>query len=87
MYPSSLTVWSTEISELITSPLTLSIKLAGTNALLSWSGSVAGYHVQSTPSLSPTNWTLVAQTPTLSNGQYTVSVPATGIEKLFRLIK
>jgi hypothetical protein len=88
MYPSGTTAWSTQISELITGPLKLGIQLSGTNATLKWSGSVSGYQLESSTTLSSTNWTPVAQSVVLTNNQYSVSVPATNaLSVFFRLRK
>jgi hypothetical protein len=87
MYPASSTAWATQITELITSQDNLEIALVWTNAVISWPGSAAGFQLQSCPSLSSTNWILVPQTPTLTNGQFTISLPVTNNSCFFRLVK
>jgi len=87
MYPSSTTAWSTEITELIVSPLRLSITRSGPNVIVSWPASAAGYQLYSTSSLSPASWTLVAQSPTPSGDQLTVTLPASSAAQFFRLLK
>jgi len=88
MYPSSKTAWSTQITELIAAPLVVSISRSATNIILSWPGTAGGYQLQSTLKLPTTNWTsLTGQTPTLTNNQYIVSLPATNRAQFFRLTK
>ena len=86
MVPSSRTAYSTQITELITGPLKLAITRAGTNVVLSWSGSVAGYQLQSTPSLAPATWT-GAGSATLANNSYSLTLPASATRTFFRLKK
>jgi hypothetical protein len=87
MYPSSSTAWSTEVTELIATPVTLSISISGANVLLSWPAAASSYQLQSTTSLSSPAWTPVTQTPTPNNDQLTVSLAATGAAQFFRLVK
>ncbi|HWX19656.1 MAG TPA: hypothetical protein VN578_07090 [Candidatus Binatia bacterium] len=86
-YPSSQTAWSTQITELITSPLVLALNLSGTNAVLSWSASAAGFQLQSTPSLVPANWTPVPQPAVLTGNQYSVALPMARAAAFFQLVK
>jgi len=86
-YPASSTAWSTQITELITGPLVLTSKTVGTNLQFSWSGSVAGYQLQTTSTLEPSNWLPVSQAATLTSGQYSVLIPAPATPAFFRLIK
>jgi len=87
MFPSSSTGWSTQISELITTPVLLSIHTSSTNIVLTWPLAAFGYQLQSSPSLSPANWTLVPQVPATNNSQLTLSLGATNVSRLFRLKK
>jgi hypothetical protein len=85
MYPSGSDVWSTQITELITTPqILLSINPAGTNVVLSWPN-VPGYHVQSTANLSPTSWANVTQTPVTNIDHIAVTVPISASRQFFRL--
>jgi hypothetical protein len=85
MYPSGSDVWSTQITELITTPqVLLSIDRIGTNAVLSWP-IAPGYHLQSTTSLSPTSWSNVSQTPVTNVDHLVVTLPISGSGQYFRL--
>lgn len=64
----------------IATPPVLSITAAGTNAILSWPPDFAGYNLQSATNLNPPiTWDALA-------GQYSVTNPATGREKFYRLM-
>jgi hypothetical protein len=90
MYPSDAAnpdVWSTQITELLTStaPL-LAISPSGTNVMISWTSLASNFQLQSTASLaSPVIWSNVPQ-PTLTNaGQAFVLAPVSGGNQFFRL--
>jgi hypothetical protein len=88
MFPSSKTAWSTQLTELIATPLLLSLTKSATNIVLSWPGAAAGYQLQSTLKLPPTNWSQVTTpAPQLTNNLYMVSLPATNRTRFFRLTK
>ena len=87
LYPANSSVWATQITELITTQVQLSIAAAGTNVLISWPAAAASFQLQSATSLSDTNWPTVAQPPVLSNGQFSVSLPAIADSCLFRLFR
>jgi hypothetical protein len=85
MYPSDSDVWSTQITELITSPqVLLSINPVGTNVVLSWPN-VPGYHLQSTTNLSPTSWSNVTQTPLTNSDHLVLTMPISAGNQFFRL--
>jgi hypothetical protein len=63
----------------------LSIKLAGTNAIVSWPLNVTGFTLQETPSLTAPNWTLTPHKIVDTATEHTVTVPTVGIIKCFRL--
>jgi len=85
MYPSGSDVWSTQITELITSPqVLLSINRTGTNVALSWP-IAPGYHLQSTTNLSPTSWSNVTQTPLTNSDHLVVTLPISASNQFFRL--
>jgi len=65
----------------------LNIALSGGSVLLSWSNTVPGFVLQSTPSLSPTTWNPVAQ-PVVVNGTLNSLSDTLGSGPLFyRLVK
>jgi hypothetical protein len=80
-------VWSTQITELITTPqLLLGIKPVGTNVLISWPTGFPGYHLQFATNLATlTVWSNVTQTLATNGNQVSVSVTASGVRKFFRL--
>jgi len=83
-------VWSTEITELLTSqPLPLlGIAVAGTNVLVSWPGSANGFQLQAAVSLTPAAaWTNVVQTLSTNGGIISALVPVSGHQQFFRLQK
>jgi hypothetical protein len=63
----------------------LRIKLVGTNAIVSWPLNVTGFTVQETPSLTAPNWTSTPHKVVDTATEHTVTVPAAGIIKSFRL--
>jgi uncharacterized repeat protein (TIGR03803 family) len=68
----------------------LTIVPSGTNVILSWPISYAGYYLQETANLSsPTNWNSVADTnvPVIINGQMRVTRPMLGPQWSYRLRK
>jgi hypothetical protein len=68
----------------IASPV-LTIRAAGSGAILSWVDSATGFTLQQNPDLSPSTWTDVTS-GTLANGTNQVAVPATAGRHFFRLI-
>ena len=81
-------VWSTRITELITSRLLprLSIALAGTNVLVAWPSSTTGFQLQSATNLDvPVAWSGVTQTRSTNGATISVLVPASGSQQYFRL--
>jgi hypothetical protein len=91
MYPSDAAnpdVWSTQITELITTtaPPLLSISPSGTNVMVSWSSSATGYQLQSAASLAPpVNWSNVSLATNTNAGQAFVLAPVSGGSQFFRL--
>lgn len=87
LYPSSTSAWSTELSELILAPLTLTISPAGTNVLVCWPASVASYQLQFSTTLAPANWmTVTGPGPVVTNNQWCVTLPSGSGTTFFRLI-
>jgi hypothetical protein len=67
-------------------PPSLQIQLAGTNVVLAWPLSGAGYVLQSTDKLTPTtSWTTVTNVPVIVNFQYTVTNQISGAARFYRL--
>jgi hypothetical protein len=88
MYASGPSTWSTQISELVTAPLDLSLSTSGTNVLAAWPTAAGGFQLQSTPGLSAGNvWSPVPQTPATNGNSVSVLVPALGNQQFFRLIQ
>lgn len=76
--------WSLTIT---TTPVLLSITKQQTNAVLSWTNAVAGYTLQSTPSLSSPAWTNINIAPVVVSGFYTVTNAITNSTLFYRLAK
>ena len=70
------------------SPVKLSFTRTGTNAVVSWPASPAGFILQSSSSLSaPIDWQNVAEQSFLSNAANTVTLPASSTMQFFRLFR
>jgi hypothetical protein len=65
----------------------LKIKLVGTNAVVSWPLSVAGFSLQETTNLKSGPWSTTPQSVVDTATEHTVTVPAQGVVKVFRLKK
>jgi hypothetical protein len=63
----------------------LKIKLVGANAVLSWPLNTSGFFLQETSSLSVPVWTSTPQRVVNTATEHTVTVPAGGLMKCFRL--
>jgi hypothetical protein len=89
MYASDSDVWSTQITELITTPaVLLALKRSGTNMMLSWPNGVGSYQLQSATNLvTLPAWSNVAQPAVTNAGQVSVLVPVSTARKFFRLHK
>ena len=86
MVPTSATVWTTRITELITGPLELTIASAGTSVILSWPTGAGLFHLESTPQLDPVaTWFPVPEGPVTNAGRISVTVPLAGQTDFFRL--
>jgi hypothetical protein len=86
-FPSDTNVWSTQITELITTlQLKLSIRQVGTNAMLSWPSGPWSYQLLSATNLMPpVAWSNVTQPQVTNATQVTVSVPISPSRQFFRL--
>ena len=70
------------------SPVTVSIGRNGTNVIVSWSASPAGFTLQAALSLTvPITWRDIATTSVLSNAMNTVTLPASNSMQFFRLFR
>jgi len=65
----------------------LKIKLVGTNAVVSWPLSVSGFVLQETTNLKSGPWSATPQSVVDTATEHTVTVPASGVVKVFRLKK
>lgn len=65
----------------------LKITLVGTNAVLSWPLNTSDFLLQETPSLNAPVWTSTPQSVVDTATEHTVTVPASGLMKCFRLTK
>jgi uncharacterized repeat protein (TIGR03803 family) len=64
----------------------LTIIRSGANVVVSWPANVVGFTLQSTTNLNPPIvWSPVSPGPTVVNGQNTVTNPASGTQKFYRL--
>jgi hypothetical protein len=87
-YASDTNVWSTQITELLTAPVQLTIARAGPNITMSWPSLLAGYQLQATLGLiPPVTWTNVTQTPSTNGSQASVMLPIGPGERFFRLLR
>jgi hypothetical protein len=78
------TVMSGNFSSFITRP-PLFFNLSQTNAVLSWTAMLPGFQLQSSPGLSPLQWTNVLTPPVQQGPFLTVTVPATAQAQFYRL--
>jgi hypothetical protein len=66
----------------------LAIDKAGSQAVLSWQGSLTGFRLQSATPLAATNsWSDVSNSPVLVQGRNTVTNEISGAHRFYRLIK
>jgi hypothetical protein len=70
-------------------PVSLSVSSAGSQVLLSWPDSAAGYTLQSVTNLpvAANAWLTVTNPPEIVNSRYTVTDTAAGSRRFYRLIK
>ncbi len=86
MYPAGPSTWATQVTELRTAELVLSIAPAGTNVLLSWTSLAGGAQLQSKNELSGSgSWASVSQTPATNGDLISVQVPVSAQPRFFRL--
>ncbi len=88
MYPSDTDVWSTQITELLTtSTPTLSITLSNNFVVVSWPVTSSGFNLESKTNLTGDAWTLISQNLSTNNGQIYFQTPRTNAATFFRLHK
>jgi hypothetical protein len=88
MFPSGLSVWSTQITELVTSSPELSITASGTNVVVSWPSLAGDAQLQSRTNLfTGTAWSAVPQTPFTNGAVVSVLMPPSGHQQFFRLVQ
>ena len=66
-------------------PMTLMLSNSVSGITLSWPSSAAGFALQTTTNLTSGVWTTLAQTPSLANNQWSLTIPATNIASYYRL--
>jgi len=72
--------------QVITLPPTMSVAAAGNQLSIFWPTSASAYHLEFTTNLSaPASWKAAPQTPVISNGQFTITVPKGTTSTFFHL--
>jgi probable HAF family extracellular repeat protein len=75
-----------DIAFYVTLPPTLQIQLSGTNVVVTWPLSAAGFVLETTDKLTTTDsWTTVTNVPAIVNFQYTVTNQISGSSRFYRL--
>ena len=65
----------------------LNVERTGTNVTVQWSAQAQGLHLEACEQLDIlASWTSVTNVPTIVNSNYTVEMPAAGLQKFFRLV-
>jgi hypothetical protein len=73
---------------LSTTNAALSALASSGNIVLSWPVANAGFAVETAASLTPgTSWTTLSNAPTLVGTQWQLTIPNTGADQFFRLIR
>jgi hypothetical protein len=63
----------------------LKLRVAGGRATLSWPATVTGFSLESCTDLAAGDWMPVAGTPSVRDNEHTVTLPAAGLMRSFRL--
>ncbi len=85
-WPSSSQAWSTQIIELLTTRIGLTIAQTNGAVLICWPSQAGGFQLESTPDLSAINsWTAVTQARMTNATQICISLPASDTAHFFRL--
>jgi len=66
---------------------TLAITRAAGNVMVTWPTNFAGFALQSSTNLASPTWTTVSTTPIATNGLNTVTIPISGYQQIYRLIR
>ena len=61
------------------------IQIAGTNAVITWPGTVGGFVLQNNSDLTTTNWLDVTNADIVTNGQHQVVLPLGRANQFYRL--
>ncbi|MEO5804671.1 MAG: hypothetical protein ABIR24_14190, partial [Verrucomicrobiota bacterium] len=69
----------------VTSVPSMSIALSGSNVQISWPVTCVDQILETTPSLSPTSWSVVAESPAIVGGQNVVTLTNVTGTAFFRL--
>lgn len=86
MYPSAGDSWSTQITEILTGPVPLTIGATGTNAAISWPTYAAALHLETATNLAITaTWTQLTPTLITNGNLVTAMVPVPNTHQYFRL--
>ena len=85
MFPTDVNVWSTRITELVTTPLQLLASQSGTNVTVSWPSLLVGYQLQFATNITSTVWSNVTQTPLTNGTMLYVTQPLSRGNRFFRL--
>ncbi len=81
----AVTDLASPIFEVSLPPAVLGVTLAGTNLLLSWPSPPGGFELQQNPDLTTTNWTVVTNPVTFTNGQNQILCVPAGGSQFYRL--
>ncbi len=76
--------WSISVD---TAPPALSIVQTGTNVIISWPTAIAGYTLETTPSLLSANWSTASPPASVVSGHFIVTNSVSSISRFYRLIK
>lgn len=88
-YRDSQGAWSSYSTQtmFITLPPSVSIRLQGTNAILTWPTNTTLFKLEYTTNMFATNWTLNSSTPKIVGGKYTITNGISGKAKFYHLKK
>jgi hypothetical protein len=87
------TGWSATYDGILTAPSeacagaapTLTITASSPNVLVTWPSAFTGFTLQSTPNLATPSWSTVSPPPTIVENLLTVTNPASGLTRFYRL--
>jgi subtilisin-like proprotein convertase family protein len=70
-----------------TAQAVLTIVQSGTNVIISWPEAIAGYTLETTPSLLSANWSTDLPPASVVSGRFTITNSTSDISRFYRLIK